>query len=62
MLSKGFQQLYDQNKLELRERRDGYSQFGAILVCVPIAVIIGIVIIILTGYEAMLSSLFPLQL
>ncbi len=62
LLSKGFQQLYDQKKLELKERRKGYSQFGATLVSVPIAVIVAVVIIILTGYEAKLASLWFLAL
>lgn len=62
LLNKGFQQLYDQKKLELKERRDGYSMFGALLVCTPLAVIVAIVIMILSGYEAKLSSLWFLAL
>lgn len=62
LLSKGFQQLYDQKKIELKERRNGYAQFGTMLVCIPIAVIIVIIILILTGYEAKLSSLWFLAL
>lgn len=62
LLSKGFQQLYDQKKLELKERRDGYSMFGALLVCTPLAVIVAIVIMILSGYETKLSSLWFLAL
>lgn len=62
LLSKGFQQLYDQKKIELKERRSGYAQFGTMLVCIPIAVIIVIIILILTGYEAKLSSLWFLAL
>lgn len=62
LLNKGFQQLYDQKKEELKERRDGYSQFGATLVCTPIAVIVGVIILILTGQESTLPSLWFLVL
>ncbi|MFW1754886.1 hypothetical protein [Acinetobacter wanghuae] len=57
-LSKGFQQLYDQKKLELKERRDGYSKFGTLLVFTPILVILVIIFIIFSGYEIKLSSLW----
>lgn len=62
LLNKGFKELYDQKKLELKERRKGYSQFGATLVCVPLAVIIGIIILILTGYESKLASMWFLAI
>ncbi|QIC64148.1 hypothetical protein [Acinetobacter schindleri] len=58
LLNKGFKELYEQKKLELKERREDYSQFGATLVCVPLAVIIAIIILILTGYEAKLASMW----
>jgi hypothetical protein len=62
LLNKGFKELYEQKKLELKERREGYSQFGATLVCVPLAVIIAIIILILTGYEAKLASMWFLAI
>lgn len=35
-LNKGFQQLYEQKKEELKSRRDGYSAFGAMLFFTPL--------------------------
>ena len=58
LLNKGFQQLYDQKKDELKERREGYAQFGATLVCIPIAIIVAIIVLIVIGQEAKLSSLW----
>ena len=62
LLNKGFKELYEQKKLELKERREGYSQFGATLVCVPLAVIIAIIVLILTGYESKLASMWFLSI
>lgn len=39
LLNKGFQELYDQKKLELKERRNGYSSFGATLAITPLLLI-----------------------
>lgn len=58
LLNKGFQQLYEQKKIELKNRQDGYSLFGALLVCTPFAVIIAIVVMIISGYEAKITSLW----
>ncbi|WP_228257179.1 hypothetical protein [Acinetobacter sp. WCHAc060025] len=60
LLSKGFQQLYEKKQSELKERRDGYSQFGAILVCIPFTVIVAVIILILTGHETKLTSFWYL--
>ena len=62
LLNKGFQQLYEQKKIELKDRKDGYSMFGALLVCTPFIVIIAIVVMILSGYEAKITSLWFLAL
>jgi len=62
LLNKGFKELYEQKKQELKERREGYSQFGASLICIPLAVIVGIVILILTGYESKLASMWFLTI
>lgn len=40
LLNKGFKELYEQKKLELKERRNGYSSFGATLAITPLLLII----------------------
>lgn len=50
------------SKIKLKDRKDGYSMFGALLVCTPFAVIIAIVVMILSGYEAKITSLWFLAL
>ncbi len=39
LLNKGFQQLYDQKKVELKSRKEGYSAFGAMLFFTPLCAI-----------------------
>lgn len=40
LLNKGFKELYEQKKAELKERRNGYSSFGATLAITPLLLII----------------------
>lgn len=61
-LSKGFQQLYEQKKIELEERRDGYSSLAAWLICTPVAVIILCILIVILGFESKLQSLWFLAI
>ena len=39
LLNKGFKQLYDEKRVELKERRNSFSNFGATLAITPIAMI-----------------------
>ncbi|MCO8101354.1 hypothetical protein NI401_00175 [Acinetobacter indicus] len=40
LLNKGFKELYEQKKEELKERRDSFSKFGATLAITPLTLII----------------------
>lgn len=62
LLSEGFQQLYDQKKIELEERRGGYSNLSAWLICIPILVILSTIIAAFCGFENKLNSLWFLAL
>lgn len=65
LLNKGFKELYDQKKLELKERRNGYSSFGATLAITPLLLIVfSIVGFCLKGEEILkylLYVMFPVS-
>ncbi|MBQ0140766.1 MAG: hypothetical protein KBT36_15945 [Kurthia sp.] len=54
LLNKGFQQLYDQKKLELKSRREGYSAFGAMLFFTPLcAIALFVILYVYLGEQAL---------
>ncbi|ANF81781.1 hypothetical protein A3K93_05990 [Acinetobacter sp. NCu2D-2] len=62
LLNKGFKELYEQKKLELKERRDSYSDLASWLICTPVAVIIISILLVIFGFESKLHSLWFLAI
>lgn len=63
-LNKGFQQLYDQKKEELKSRKDGYSAFGAMLFFTPLCSIALFVFLYFSlgeqGFKFIIYLAFPI--